>query len=134
MRKSQFLFIALALLLSSLCSCSQGNKEMQRNKEIATKYHDLNTNDIDVILTDNFIGRHAKSLFTWNKEDHRKYLSNGESKKDSIINQIAEGNWVATRFIRTGIRDGKPASVEVMHLKRFENGKIVEIWEYYGCE
>ncbi len=131
MKRSQFLFIALALILTSGCIYGQGNKEMQKNKEIATKYHELNPDNVDIILTDNFIGRHAKNRFTWNKEDHRKYLSNGDSKKDTILNQIAEGNWVATRFIRTEISNGDTLSAEVMHFKRFEDGKIAEIWEYF---
>ena len=131
MKKSQFLFIALALILTSCCIYGQANKEIQKNKEIATKYHELNPDNIDIILTDNFIGRQAKNSFTWNKEDHRKYLSNGESKKDSILNQIAEGNLIATRFIRTGISDGDTVSVEIMQFKRFEDGKIAEIWEYF---
>lgn len=131
MRKN-LLFIAVLILTFTIgCKNDQVNTELQKNKEIATKYHELNPENIDIILTDNFIGRHAKDRFTWSKEDHRKYLSNGEFKKDSIFNQVAEGNWVATRFIRTGLLNGDTVSVECMHFKRFDNGKIAEIWEYF---
>jgi len=44
--------------------------------------------------------------------------------------KIAEGDWVATRFYRTVDYNGKRIVVEVMHFKRFEDGKIAEIWEY----
>lgn len=38
------------------------------------------------------------------------------------------------RFIRAQISNGETKSSEVRHLKRFENGKIAEIWEYFGCK
>jgi len=133
------LFFSVATILILFISCSydkkssendQKSSEIKKNKEIATKYHDLNANDVDSILTVNFIGRNAKNLFTWNRENHREYLSNGLYKKDSIIQQVAEGDLVATRFVRTMDYTGDTVKVEVMHFKRFENGKIAEIWEY----
>jgi hypothetical protein len=130
MKKNYLLFIALFLIFSYGCKNDQVNTEIQKNKEIAVKYHELNPNDIDIILTDNFIGRNEKSRFTWNREDHRKYLTNGTYKEDSIFNQIAEGNWVATRFFRKGEWQGDTVKYEMMQFKRFENGKISEIWEY----
>ena len=133
------LFFSVATILILFISCSydkkssendQKSSEIKKNKEIATKYHDLNANDVDSILTVNFIGRNAKNLFTWTRENHREYLSNGLYKKDSIIQQVAEGDLVATRFVRTMDYTGDTVKVEVMHFKRFENGKIAEIWEY----
>jgi predicted ester cyclase len=49
---------------------------------------------------------------------------------DSIFYHIAEGDWVATRFVRTAEYQGDTVKFEAMHFKRFENGKIAEIWEY----
>jgi hypothetical protein len=130
MKKIQILFIAVILILTFACTNSQKNNEIQKNKEIAAKYHQLNPDDIDIILTDNFIGRNEKSRFTWNRENHRQYLTNGIYKEDSIFYQIAEDNWVATRFFRKGELQGDTVKYEKMHFKRFENGKIAEIWEY----
>ena len=130
MKKNHFLFIAVILILTSGSIYGQKNNEVQKNKEIAVKYHQLNPNDIDVILTDNFIGRHEKNQFTWNREDHRNWLTNGRYKEDSIFHQIAEGDWVATRLLRILEWNGDTVKVEAMHFKRFENGKIAEIWEY----
>ena len=124
------LFIAVILILTFGCTNSQKNNEIQKNKEISVKYHQLNPDDIDVILSDNFIGRQEKNLFTWNREDHRNYLTNGGYKEDSIFHQIAEGDWVATRFFRKMVWNGDTVKVEAMQFKRFENGKIAEIWEY----
>ena len=130
MKKNHFLFVAVILILTSGSIYGQKNNEIQKNKKIAVKYHQLNPDDIDVILSDNFIGRHEKSLFTWNRENHRQYLTNGIYKEDSIFHQIAEGDWVATRFFRKIEWNGDTVKVEAMHFKRFENGKIAEIWEY----
>lgn len=130
MKKNPLLLIALVLVSTYGCKYDQSNTEMQKNKEIAVKYHNLNPNDIDAILSINFIGRNEKSRFTWNVEDHRKYLTNGTYKVDSIFHQVAEGNWVATRFFRKGVWKGDTVKYEMMHFKRFENGKIAEIWEY----
>jgi hypothetical protein len=137
------LFYPVATILILFFSCSYNQKsskndqkisEIERNKEISAKYHELNANDIDSILTDNFMGRTAKDLHTWNKEEHRRYLSSDSYKKDSVIQQVAEGNWVATRFVRTMDYEGDTGKIEGMQFKRFENGKIAEIWEYWDYQ
>ena len=125
-----YAIILASMVLFLQCSVPQPNDEIQKNKDISVKYHKLNPDDIDVILTDNFIGQNEKSRFTWNREDHRKYLTNGKYKEDSIFYQIAEGNWVATRYFRIMEWKEDTVKIEGMHFKRFENGKIAEIWEY----
>jgi hypothetical protein len=130
MKKNHFLFIVVILILTFGSISCQKNNEIQKNKEIAVKYHNLNPDDIEAILSDKFIGRNEKSRFTWNRENHREYLTNGIYKEDSIFYQIAEGNWVATRFFRKVEWKGDTLKYEMMHFKRFENGKIAEIWEY----
>jgi len=67
---------------------------------------------------------------TWNLENHKSFLSNGTFKKDSILQQVAEGDWVATRFVRTLDWQGQRVKFEAMQFKRSENGKIAEIYEY----
>jgi len=125
-------FAPIAILVVALgCATQQKPDEMQKNKEISARYHLLNAADVDSILADNFIGRTGNNLFTWKKEDHRKYLSNGSYKVDSIFDQVAEGDRVATRFVRTGDFNGDTVRVELMQFKRFEKGKIAEIWEYW---
>ena len=139
--KKSFIPIVLVLLIAVSCGQSKtdseneaATEEMKRsieaNKKIATKYHDLNPDNIDVIFTEDFIGR-GENGHTWNREDHREYLSNGRYKVDSIFRQIAEDDWAATMFTRTMEYQGDTISLPVMHFKRFENGKIAEVWEYY---
>ncbi|MCK5372679.1 MAG: ester cyclase, partial [Cyclobacteriaceae bacterium] len=105
---------------------------VENNIKTSETYHKLNPEDIDDILTDDFIGRHDEySGFTWNKENHQNYWTNNTgAATDTIYHQIADGNWVATRFQRKMNWQGKDVEVEAMHFKRFENGKIAEIWEY----
>ena len=100
---------------------------VDENKKVASKYHQLNLDDVEEILTPDFVGRHTTGN-TWNRDEHKNYLSK-PGKKDIIHAQIAEGEMVATRFTRTDT-DGN-LEIEIMHLKRFRDGKICEIWEYF---
>ena len=103
------------------------------NKRISAKYHELNPDDIDEILTPDFVGRHNPPETPWNREQHRKTWTEVRGNVvDTIHEQIAEGDWVATRFTRSGLWKGKQVSVDVMQFKRFVGGKIAEIWEYWN--
>jgi predicted SnoaL-like aldol condensation-catalyzing enzyme len=99
------------------------------NREMSTLYHELKPEDVENILADDFIG-HLNDDFTWTKEDHFYFHSNNASMKDTITYQIAEGNWVATTFHRTGNLEGRAVKGDMMQFKRFEDGKIAEIFEY----
>ena len=104
---------------------------VDRNIATSETYHKLNPDDIDNILTDDFIGRNEKSRFTWTKKNHQNYWTNNKGiAKDSIYGQLAQGNWVATLFMRKMEWQGKEIEAESMHFKRFENGKIAEIFEF----
>jgi ketosteroid isomerase-like protein len=104
----------------------------EENKRVARLYHDLDPEVMAQILTPDFIGRHIKSRFTW-RRDNYKWLANTDMK-DTIHEQIAEGDWVATRFTRTGTYQDRHVEVDCMHFKRFEDGKIAEIWEYFDSK
>ena len=103
----------------------------EKNKKVSEMYHELNPDNMDEILSDDFIGQNEKSRFTWDKENHKNYwTTNRGVATDKIYRQIAESSWVATWFIRTGELNGETFSAEMMQFKRFEDGKIAEIWEY----
>jgi predicted ester cyclase len=107
---------------------------VEENKRIARLYHDLNPEDVEQILTPDFVGHHAKDRLTWQRDNHVKFLSNNPDMEDTIHEQVAQGDWVATRFTRTGPYQGRQVEVELMHFKRFEDGKIAEIWEYFDSK
>lgn len=106
-----------------------GYDQVAANREMSNLYHELNPEDIENILTDDFIG-HFNKQFTWSRDDHYNYQSSNPSLKDTITYQIADGNLVATVFHRTGTMNGRPVQADIMSLKRFEDGKITEIFEY----
>jgi ketosteroid isomerase-like protein len=103
----------------------------EENKKVARVYHDLNPDDVETILTPDFIGRHPTG-FTWNRDNHKNYVAN--KLEDTIHEQFAEGDWVATRFTRTWMEQDKPMKLDAMHMKRFVDGKITEIWEYFDSK
>ena len=108
---------------------------LAENKKVACMYHDLNPDDMDKILTPGFIGHHPDKT-TWNLDDHKRFWSDEEvvNVKDTIHEQIAEGEWVATRFTRVGEYQGKYYEIDMMHFKRFEDGRIAEVWELYDSK
>ena len=102
----------------------------EENKRIARLYHNLNPKDVEQILTPDFIGRHNETGFTWNRDEHIQFWTGQREAHDVIHQQIAEGDWVATLFTRTWTVGGQNRTTEIMHLKRFKDGKIAELWEY----
>ena len=102
---------------------------VNKNWETSTLYHELKPENVENILTNDFIG-HLNANHTWDKESHFNFISNNTSMKDTISRQIAGGNWVATAFHRTGTMEGQSVEADLMQFKRFEDGKIVEIFEY----
>ena len=106
-----------------------GYDQVAANREMSDLYHVLNPADMDDLLTADFTG-HLNKAFTWSKEDHFNFHTNNPGIKDTITYQIAEGNWVATAFHRTGKMDGRSVQGDMMSFKRFNDGKIVEIFEF----
>ena len=94
-----------------------------------TRLDKLKPENVENILADDFIG-HFNASRTWDKESHFNFLSDNTTVQDTISGQIAEGNWVATSFHRSATLDGKAVKADLMQFKRFENGKIAEIFEY----
>jgi hypothetical protein len=108
---------------------------VEGNKHVARMYHDLKVEDMDQILTPSFIGHHPDGS-TWSLSDHKQAWAQEDLRgiKDIIREQVAEGEWVATWFTRTGTYQGKQYKIDTMHFKRFEGGRIAELWELYDSK
>ena len=107
---------------------------VQENKRIAHLYHQFDPDDMEDILAPNFVGYHSNGS-TWDLQSHKTFWSSdGTRMKDTIHVQVAEGDWVATRFTRAGTYQGKQFELEMMSFKRFQDGKIVENWEQYDSK
>ena len=91
---------------------------------------DSYVNRVAYYLTEEFSGFNEEYKNTWTKENHQNFLSNHPEIKDTVYSQIGQGDLVATKFARTMNYQGKDVKIDVLHLKRFENGKIAEIIEY----
>jgi predicted ester cyclase len=108
---------------------------VEENRKVACTYHNLNPDDVEQILTPNFIGHHPDGS-TWSRDSHKQFWSREETSDftDTIREQIAEGEWVATQFTRAGTYQGRHVELDMMHFKRFADGKIAEIWELYDSK
>ena len=101
---------------------------VEENKKIARAYFDHKPDDVELILTVDFIG-HTHAMI-WNRDDHQKTWRTFPSQlKDTIHEQIAESDWVATWFTRSGIFENNPVKWDFMSFTRFVGGKISEVWE-----
>ena len=98
------------------------------NKKTSLVYHEWKAENIEKILTPDFIGRHQRKGHTWDRENHKGYLAKNPGMTDTVHDQIAEGDIVATRFTRN-MPDGREA--DAMHFKKFVDGKISEVWELF---
>ena len=101
---------------------------VEENKKIARTYFDHKPDDVELILTADFIG-HTNAM-TWNRDSHKETWLTFQSKlKDTIHQQIAEGDWVATWFTRSGTFENKSVKWDFMSFTRFVGGKIAQVWE-----
>jgi uncharacterized protein YktB (UPF0637 family) len=135
--KKLVLLASVLVLASTSCQNSREDNKMSldENKKISTLYHDRNLEDVDKLLTDDFVGSyyHSEPKPTiWNKENHKNAIKNYPNVKDSLLIQIAEDDWVAERFTRTYKYEGKIMKAEVMQFKQFKNGKIIRSWELFS--
>ena len=98
---------------------------------IANLYHQFNVEDMDDILTEDFIGRGENGM-TWNRESHKEsWRNNNGALKDTISVQLVQGNWAAAKIQRYGKYQGNDIAMDMIQIKRFEDGKIAEIFELW---
>jgi hypothetical protein len=132
-----FFLVSILVLASISCQTSKENNSvsLDENKKISTLYHERNLEDVDKLLSEDFVGSYyyqdAKPII-WNKESHKNAITNNPNVKDSILNQIAEGDWIAERFIRTFKNEDTIMKAEVMQFKQIKNGKIISSWELFS--
>ena len=135
MKKLLPVLATLLLICSGPGLFAQDNANLEKNKAIAVKYHELKAEDVDVLFAADFTG-HSNDM-TWNRESHRQALNTTHKtfkSKDKILSMLAEGDLVAIRFVRSGEMEGKPVKIDVMQFMRISNGLIVELWEAYNPE
>lgn len=140
--KTVSVILMLAILIPVACNQKENkNKEdessdaqlLQNRKEVALLYHQLDADDINIILTEGFTG-HGENGHTWDVASHMKYISSETYKKDSVYRVVAEGDIVCTMFVREMDFRGERIELPGMHFKQFEGEKISELWEYWDFD
>ena len=132
--KKLFFLMPILVLVSASCQTSKDENKtsIDEIKKKSTLYHERNLEDVDKLLSDDFVGYYyfqGPNLGTWKKENHKNAIAANPNVKDSILIQIVEGDWVAERFIRTFINEDTIMKSEFMQFKQFRNGKFISSWE-----
>jgi len=134
----KLIFVASILVLASTsCQTSKEDKKtsLDENKKMSNLYHKFNLEDVDMLLSDDFVGSYyfGDSIpHIWYKENHKNAIANTPVFNDSILIQVAEGDWVAERFIRIMGSEGTTFKAEGMQFKQIKNGKIISSWEVFS--
>ena len=135
MKKFMPMLVALLLLCSGLSLFAQDKADLEKNKAIAAKYHELKAEDVDALIAEDFVG--YSNDMSWTRENHRQALNTSHKtfkSKDKIVSMLAEGDMVAIRFVRSGEMEGKPVKMDIMQFMRISDGLIAEIREIFNPE
>ena len=106
---------------------------VEKNLKASERYHELDPDIMDEILTPDFKGEEGSFDFSWGLEDHKKaWRVKRANHRDEILEQFGAGDKVCTRFRRIGrLDDGSEKHYDLLQIKTFRNGKIAHIWEYF---
>ncbi|MBS1735842.1 MAG: ester cyclase [Bacteroidetes bacterium] len=138
------LFFTVGILFFS---CSSNKNNLDANREIIKKYHQIwsngNVADLDKIMSPNFVCHFINGI-EWKGIDGAKNEITSHRKSfpdwnEDIVDMISEGDKVVTRYKSTGTQKGKFNGLDStgIHVAIFEtsiyriaNGKLVEQWGF----
>jgi predicted ester cyclase len=146
--KATFNLLALTLIIISV-SCSSKNEvtDLESNREVVRKYHEVWSNGqtalIDTIMSPDFVCHFIGGL-EWKGIDGAKNSISNHKKSfpdwnEEIVDIIAEGDKVVTRYRSTGAHHGNfngidstgnKVTIYETSIYRIANGKIVEQWGF----
>ena len=148
MKKSFFSILLLtASILFYSCSSNTQQTNLDANRDIIKKYHEVwsngEVNELDKILAPDFVchfidGIEWKGIEGANSSitSHRKSFPDWN---EEIVDMISEGDKVVTRFKSTGTQlgafngldsTGKKVTIYETAIYRIANGKIAEQWGF----
>ncbi len=139
----------IVTLLIVLCGCNSNNhkSDLEANREIVRKYHQVWSNgqvsELDTIMSPGFVCHFINGI-EWKGIEGAKneIVSHRKSFPDwneEIVDMIAEGDKVVTRYKSTGTQKGKFNGLDSTGIKvtifeasiyRIANGKLVEQWGF----
>lgn len=139
----------LVVLLLVYCGCKPGNNknDLEANREIVRKYHQVWSNGdlsiLDKIMSPDFVCHFINGIEWKGIEGAKNEISSHRKSfpdwNEDIQDIIAEGDKVVTRYKSTGTQNGKFQDLDSsgIHVIIFEasiysiaNGKLVEQWGF----
>ena len=115
--------------------------DQAENKALARRFArelwvEANLNVADELCTSEFV-RHGPEGEFQGPERMKQVVSQVRSAVSDLtsdfVDQIAEGNEVATRWVTRGTVQGKPVEIDGITINRIVNGKIAEDWSAYDA-
>lgn len=109
---------------------------MEENRRLVRRYYQevLNARDEEILIEllapdfRSWFGDFEVDATGYRAAVHRSLQTFGDLKVE-ILDQVAEGDLVATRWRATGSVGPTRMSLTAMHFHRVANGKFVEHWE-----
>ncbi len=148
MRKIIFLSATITFLASMLsCSSSNPKVDLEANREIVRSFHKVwsngQVNVLDTLLSPDFVCHFINNI-EWKGIEGAKTTITGHKKSfpdwnEEIVDIIAEGDKVVTRYKSTGTHQGvfngidstgNKVTIYETSIYRIANGKLVEQWGF----
>lgn len=140
---------AILTLLIILCGCNSNNQkaDLAANRDIVKRYHqvwsDGQVSNLDQIMSPDFVCHFINGI-EWKGIEGAKNEISGHRRSfpdwnEQIVDIIAEGDKVVTRYQSTGTQKGKFNGLDSTGIKvtifetsiyRIANGKLVEQWGF----
>lgn len=139
--------IVTVLLIVCGCNSNDQKTDLGANRDIVKKYHkvwsDGQVADLDKIMSPGFVCHFINGL-EWKGIEGAKNAISGHRKSfpdwnEEIVDVIAEGDKVVTRYKSTGTQQGKFNELDSTGIKvtifetsiyRIADGKLVEQWGF----
>ena len=148
MGKSFFQSFIVTLLII-VCGCNSNNQktDLEANRDIVKKYHqvwsDGQVADLNSIMSTDFVCHFIDGIEWKGIEGAKNAISSHRISfpdwNEDIVDIIAEGDKVVTRYKSTGTQQGKFNALDSTGIKiiifetsiyRIANGKLVEQWGF----
>jgi predicted ester cyclase len=146
--KTKFCGLSIALfIVLSACSPKNDKVDLEVNRQIVRKYHDVWSNGqislLDTIISPDFVCHFIGGL-EWKGIDGAKNSISNHKKSfpdwtEEIVDIIAEGDKVVTRYKSTGTHQwlfngfdstGSKVTIYETSIYRIADGKIAEQWGF----
>lgn len=146
--KTTFIRLSIAfLIVAAACSSKNDKVDLEANRQVVRKFHDVWSNGqiglIDTIISPDFVCHFIGGLEWKGIEGAKNSISNHKKSfpdwTEEIVDIIAEGDKVVTRYKSTGTHQGtfngldstgNKVTIYETSIFRIANGKIIEQWGF----